>query len=94
VTAATKVVTGWYAAKKLGVGVRGRARAGASLIARGEFSIVIAALGASTVDGSSLGATAAAYVLMTAIAGPLAARYSDQLTTMFSRAAPLAAADG
>ena len=27
VTAATKVVTGWYAAKRLGVGVRGRARA-------------------------------------------------------------------
>ena len=26
VTAATKVVTGWYAAKRLGVGVRGRAR--------------------------------------------------------------------
>ena len=44
VTATTKVVTGWYAAKRLGVGVRGRARAGASLIARGEFSIVIAGL--------------------------------------------------
>jgi CPA2 family monovalent cation:H+ antiporter-2 len=54
-TAATKVVTGWYAAKRLGVGVRGRARAGAALVARGEFSIVIAGLAiGSTLDGSLL----------------------------------------
>jgi len=89
-----KLVSGFVATRTTTTSARGRVRAGTALIARGEFSIVIAALGASTVDGSSLGATAAAYVLMTAIAGPLAARYSDQLTTMFSRAAPLAAADG
>ncbi len=55
------------------------------LIARGEFSIVIAALGASAGDGAALSAIAAAYVLMTAIAGPLAARYADQLATIVSR---------
>jgi CPA2 family monovalent cation:H+ antiporter-2 len=48
-------------------------------MARGEFSIVIAALGASLADGPELGALAAGYVLLTAIIGPLAAKFSDQI---------------
>ena len=44
VTAATKMLTGIWAAKRAGIGVPGRFRAGAALIARGEFSIVIAGL--------------------------------------------------
>jgi len=79
VTMATKVVTGWYAAGRVGVGDRGRLRAGTVLIARGEFSIVIAALGAELADGAELGALAAGYVLVTAVVGPLAARFSDQI---------------
>jgi monovalent cation:H+ antiporter-2, CPA2 family len=79
VTAATKLVSGWVAASKAGIGPRGRVRAGTVLIARGEFSIVIAALGIGTVDGAELGAFVAAYVLITAIAGPLAAKYADRI---------------
>ncbi|MFW2381579.1 MAG: cation:proton antiporter, partial [Acidimicrobiales bacterium] len=56
VTSLTKVVTGWYGASRLGVGQAGRLRAGTVLIARGEFSIVIAALGSALVDGPELGA--------------------------------------
>ena len=56
---------------------RGRVHAGATLIARGEFSIVIASLGASLADGEALGATAAAFVLITAVVGPVAARFAD-----------------
>ena len=78
-TAFTKVVTGWYAAGRVGAGERGRLRAGTALIARGEFSIVIAALGADLVDGPQLGALAAGYVLVTAIVGPLAAKFSDRI---------------
>lgn len=74
VTSATKVGTGWYAAKRIGAGSRGRLRAGTALIARGEFSIVIAALGADLADGPELGALAAGYVLVTAVVGPLAAK--------------------
>jgi monovalent cation:H+ antiporter-2, CPA2 family len=70
-----KFFTGWVAAARAGVGRAGRVRAGSALIARGEFSIVIASLGASLHDGQPLGATAAAFVLLTAIVGPLAARY-------------------
>ena len=76
ITAATKVATGWYAGARIGAGTRGRRRAGSTLIARGEFSIVIAALGADLADGPELGALAAGYVLVTAVVGPLAAKFS------------------
>ena len=56
-------------------------RAGTVIIARGEFSIVIAALGASLADGPDLGALAAAYVLLTAILGPVATKYADRVPT-------------
>ena len=79
VTAIGKLVSGWVAARSYGVGVPGRLRAGTALIARGEFSIVVAALGASLVDGEQLGALAAGYVLVTAVAGPLAAKFSDRI---------------
>ena len=79
VTAATKLVSGWVAAAQAGVGVRGRVRAGTVLIARGEFSIVIASLGVGTVDGSELGAFVAAYVLITAVFGPVATKYADRI---------------
>jgi CPA2 family monovalent cation:H+ antiporter-2 len=78
VTGFTKLGAGWYAAKRVGVGSKGRSRAGATLIARGEFSIVIAALGAGLADGPELGAFVAAYVLITAIVGPIAAKYIDR----------------
>lgn len=81
-----KVLSGWVAARPLAAGAPGRLRAGTVLIARGEFSVVIAALGAGTVDGAELGALAAAYVLMTAIAGPLATKYSDRISAAMSRA--------
>jgi len=79
VTAVAKVATGWYAAGRVGAGSKGRMRAGATLIARGEFSIVIAALGAELADGPELGALVATYVLATAIGGPIAAKYADRL---------------
>ncbi len=79
VTVFTKIATGWYAAGRIGVGPKGRLRAGTVLVARGEFSVVIAALGSSLIDGPDLGALAAAYVLITAIVGPIAAKFSDRI---------------
>ena len=77
VTAVTKTATGWYAARRDGVGARGRWRAGTALIARGEFSVVIAglAVGAGVVE---LGPIATAYVLLLAVAGPIIARLVGQ----------------
>lgn len=72
VTGATKVLTGFWAARMAGIDQRGRLRAGFELIARGEFSIVIAGLG--TAIEPRLGPLSAAYVLFLAIAGPILAR--------------------
>jgi CPA2 family monovalent cation:H+ antiporter-2 len=79
VTAATKVWTGSLAARRIGVQAAGRMRAGTALVARGEFSIVVASLAASTRHGADLGALAAAYVLLTAVAGPLLAKHAEWL---------------
>lgn len=79
VSALTKVGTGIYAARRDHVGAKGRARAGTALIARGEFSIVIAEL-AVTAGYTEIGPIASGYVVMLAVAGPLLARYADHLT--------------
>jgi CPA2 family monovalent cation:H+ antiporter-2 len=87
-TAATKMVTGIWAAKNAGIALPGRFRAGAALIARGEFSIVIAGLAvASGVVPEDLAALATAYVLIMAIVGPLAARYVEPIVKMLRRPA-------
>jgi len=77
VSAVTKLITGRAAAGWRGVGARGRWRAGAALLARGEFSIVIAGLGVAAGGDDRLGPLAAAYVLLTAVLGPIAARIAD-----------------
>jgi monovalent cation:H+ antiporter-2, CPA2 family len=74
VTAFTKFATGNWAAKRAGSSERGRVRAGLVLIPRGEFSIIIAGLGAGLVGGEQLSALAAVYVLLMVIAGPLIVR--------------------
>lgn len=72
VTAVTKVLTGCFAARGSRVDRPGRLRAGMALVARGEFSIVIAGLGA--VLEPQLGPLSAAYVLFLAVLGPILAR--------------------
>ncbi|WP_298455257.1 cation:proton antiporter [uncultured Cellulomonas sp.] len=85
---ATKGVTGYVAARRAGIGPGGRIRAGAALVARGEFSIVIAGLAGSAVD-PRLAPTVAAYVLAMAVVGPLMPRLADPVAR---RAAERAAA--
>ncbi len=72
VTAVTKVATGYWAARRTGIDQRGAFRAGVELIARGEFSIVIAGLGVAIEP--RLVPVSAAYVLFLALVGPLLAR--------------------
>jgi CPA2 family monovalent cation:H+ antiporter-2 len=62
-TSLTKLATGWWAARRQGIGLLGRAREGAALIARGEFSIVIAGLAVSyAAVPAELSALATAFV--------------------------------
>ena len=76
VTTFTKLATGWYAASRAQLDRTARWRAGAALVARGEFSIALAGLGLAAGARTELGTLAAAYVLLTAIVGPLLARRS------------------
>ncbi|MCU1570721.1 MAG: potassium transporter [Naasia sp.] len=77
VTMSTKVLSGYLAAKRVGMGIPGRWRTGLVLTARGEFSIVIAGLAVGAGVEPQLAPLATAYVLMTVIAGPLLARIPD-----------------
>jgi CPA2 family monovalent cation:H+ antiporter-2 len=79
-TSATKIITGWFAAARQGVGRLGRARAGAALLARGEFSIVIAGLAVASghVHGQ-LAALASSYVLVMGVLGPVGAHVVEPL---------------
>ncbi|MET4622357.1 CPA2 family monovalent cation:H+ antiporter-2 [Arthrobacter sp. 2762] len=85
-TTATKMFTGFWAAKRAGIAMPGRFRAGAALIARGEFSIVIAGLAvASGAVPDEVAALATAYVLIMAITGPLAARFVEPVVKALRR---------
>jgi CPA2 family monovalent cation:H+ antiporter-2 len=75
--AATKWATGWLTARRAGVGRRGRLRAASVLVARGEFSIAIAALGVSAGVEPALGPLTAAFVLALAVAGPVLSRVAE-----------------
>jgi CPA2 family monovalent cation:H+ antiporter-2 len=81
VTTATKIATGYWAARRAGIGPRGRWRAGGTLVARGEFSIVIAGLAVTAGIQPSLGPLTTAYVLILVLLGPLTARWTEPLAT-------------
>ncbi|SEG76273.1 monovalent cation:H+ antiporter-2, CPA2 family [Thermomonospora echinospora] len=75
----TKLGTGWLAAKRAGIALTGRLRAGVALAPRGEFNIVIAGLAVAGGADPRLGSLAAAYVLILAVIGPLLARTAEPL---------------
>ncbi|SEC27924.1 potassium/proton antiporter membrane subunit, CPA2 family [Streptomyces sp. 2231.1] len=79
VTTLTKIATGYWAARRAGVSAKGRWRAGGTLVARGEFSIVIAGLAVTAGIDSDLGPLATAYVLILVVLGPLTARWTEPL---------------
>ena len=85
---AAKFGVGWYAAQKRRLDQAARIRAGATLIPRGEFSIIVASFGAGLVDGARLRALAAAFVLITAVAGPLIVRFTRPVAQATPREAP------
>lgn len=77
VTIGTKVLSGYLAARRAGLGVPARWRTGLTLTPRGEFSIVIAGLAVTAGVEPQLAPLATAYVLITIIVGPMLARIPD-----------------
>lgn len=72
VTMGTKIGTGYLSTGGWKLHRNARMRAGLMLVAHGEFSIVIAGLGVALEP--ALGPVSAAYVLIMAVLGPVAAR--------------------
>jgi CPA2 family monovalent cation:H+ antiporter-2 len=93
VTAVTKVATGSWAAGRAGIGLPGRLRAGTVLVARGEFSIILAGLALAGGVESDLGPLAAAYVLIMATVGPVLTRLANPLAFGIQRRWAAAAAE-
>ncbi|MGW0179236.1 cation:proton antiporter [Nocardia sp. NPDC003345] len=86
ITTVTKIATGWWAAAHAGSARLGRARAGAALVARGEFSIVIAGLAvAAGAVPDEFAALATTYVLLMAVVGPIAARIVEPTVRFVTR---------
>jgi K+:H+ antiporter subunit KhtU len=79
VSSATKVLTGYVAARRAGVHRRGRWRAGVALIPRGEFSVVMASLAVTAGAYSKLAPLTAAYVLLTIIIAAAVQHLPDRL---------------
>jgi CPA2 family monovalent cation:H+ antiporter-2 len=81
VTAATKVVSGFYGGRAYGLSDRRSLRVGLALVARGEFSLVIAALavsaGTTPVLSRTIPALVVGYVLVMSILGTTLMRHSD-----------------
>jgi len=78
ITALTKLMVGWWATRRAGLDRLAGLRAGTSLVARGEFSIVIAGMGTAAGLEPQLGVLSTAYVLLLATLGPILARISKR----------------
>ncbi|APE34434.1 cation/H(+) antiporter [Nocardia mangyaensis] len=90
VTTATKIATGWWAAQRAGASRLGQARAGTALVARGEFSIVIAGLAvAAGAVPAEFAALATTYVLLMAVIGPIAARIVEPVMRLLDGKQPV-----
>ncbi len=85
VTIFGNLVAGIVAARLQRFGPLEAANIGLSVLARGEFSLILASLAVVAGLDGRLGPFAAAYVLVLAIAGPLAASRSDVLARLLPR---------
>ncbi len=89
VSAAAKIASGSWAARRTGLDRAAALRAGTALVPRGEFSIVIAGLGVEAGLDPRLGPFAAAYVFVMALAGPMLMRACDWFGPARSTPAPM-----
>lgn len=74
ISGGTKFLSGYWAARQGGIAPRGARRAGATLIPRGEFSIVLAGIALAGGVNADLGPITVVYVLILAVGGSLLAR--------------------
>jgi monovalent cation:H+ antiporter-2, CPA2 family len=76
---AVKMIAGWVAGRRNGLGQRGALSLGITLIARGEFSIILAGIAVS-IGQRELGAIIALLVLALSLVGTVGLQYTPQIT--------------
>lgn len=79
------VAAGIVAARLSGLGSGGAANIGLTVLARGEFALVLASLAAAAGLDARLAPFVAGYVLVLAVLGPLAATRSETLARLLPR---------
>lgn len=91
---AVKIAGGWWAGRRGGLSPRGSLSLGMTLIARGEFSIIMAGIAVS-VGQAAVGAILALLVLALSLIGTVAMQFSPQVSRwMFPRRAPRSLEEG
>jgi len=88
VTTLTKLISGWWSARRAGADRQSCIRAGSILATHGEFSVLIADLGLAAGLNPQLGALAIAYVLFLSILGPILAQVIRPLRFHTKKDAP------
>lgn len=76
---AVKLLGGWWAGRTSGLSKRGSLSLGLTLVARGEFSIILAGIAVS-VGEARMGALLALLVLGLSVVGTMGLQYSNQIT--------------
>ncbi len=87
-TLAVAMVTGWLVGRYNGLGPAPAANVALTLVARGEFAIILATLAVGGGLDGRLAPFAAGYVLLLAIGGPLLASRPGWLTRLYARHPP------
>jgi CPA2 family monovalent cation:H+ antiporter-2 len=91
VTTPTKLASGFYTGRLYGLDDRRSVRVGATMVTRGEFSLIIAATaatGATQTMTEVIPALAVGYVLVMSVLGTLLMQYSGRLEGVLRRVVP------
>lgn len=91
-TLPSKFATGYAGGRTYGLSVRRSVRVGVSLVARGEFSLVIAALAVTAGLDPAIPALAVGYVLVMSVLGTVAMRHAGVVERAAQRVAERATA--
>jgi len=85
ITLIANIVAGMVAGRNAGLSHKASMNIGLTVVARGEFSIIVANLGAAAALAPMLQPFSAMYVLILAIAGPLLAKESKRIYGVLNR---------
>jgi CPA2 family monovalent cation:H+ antiporter-2 len=85
VSLAVNVIAGLVVARRSALSSRAGLRVGLTVLARGEFSLILAALATAAALDERVTAFIAGYVLVLSLFAPVLATHADRITRRFTR---------